>query len=119
MIASKVTDQRLGAIIDKQLELAEKGDRKAAEFVFKMCGGLNPSKLVQNNYYYGPKAGSRKGLRAKTPLGNRIRQYLKKHGPTKPATLAVELEAGLDEIEAELIARPERFRKGPAGWDAL
>ena len=119
MIASKVTDQRLGAIIEKQLELAEQGDRKAAEFVLKMCGCLNPSKLVQNNYYYGPKSKSRKGLRAKTPLGNRIRQYLLKHGPKKPATLAVELEAEPREIEAELAARPDRFRKGPAGWEAV
>lgn len=119
MITSKVTDQRLEAIIDKQLELAEKGDLKAAEFVIKMCGGQAPTKLVQNNYYYGPDSKERKGLKAKTRLGNRIKQYLLKHGPTKPVVLAVELEAEPEEIEAECAARPDRFRKGADGWEAV
>jgi hypothetical protein len=57
-------------------------------------------------------------LRAKTPLGNRIRQYLLKHGPTKPAVLAVKLDAEPREIETELAARPNRFRRGPSGWEA-
>jgi hypothetical protein len=58
------------------------------------------------------------GFRAKTRLGNRIKQYLLKHGPTKPVVLAVELKAAPEEIEAEFAARPDRFRKRPDGWEA-
>ena len=67
----------------------------------------------------GPRSKQRKALQAKTRLGNRVRQYLLKHGPTKPAVLAVELEAEPEEIEAELTARPDRFRKGRSGWEAV
>jgi hypothetical protein len=119
VMGDTVTDARLTKIIEKQIELAESGDRKAAEFVLKMCGVQAPSSIVQNNYYYAPDSKERKGLKAKTRLGNRIKQYLLKHGPTKPVVLAVELEAEPEEIEAEFAARPERFRKGPDGWEAI
>jgi hypothetical protein len=107
-MAASMTDQRLARIIDKQLELAEAGDRKAAEFVIKMCGGGSaPQTFVQNNYY--GEAGQ-----PKTPLGNRVKNYLKKHGATKPVILATELEADVEEVEREL-ARG-RFAKSTDGW---
>jgi len=107
-----VTDEKLQTIINKQIELAEQGDRKAAEFVLKLCGfGQTPAKLVQNNYYYGENGKTK----AKTPLGNRMAQYIRKHGPAKPASLATELDAELEEIEHELKSRPDRFRRGREG----
>ncbi len=119
-VTKTITDERLQTILETQIRKAEDGDLKAAEFVLKLCGhGQTPTKLIQNNYYYGPRSKQRKALRAKTRLGNRVRQYLLKHGPTKPAVLAVELEAEPEEIEAELAARPDRFRKGRNGWEAV
>jgi len=116
VMAATVTDERLQAIIEAQIKLAEQGNQKAAEFVLKLCGhGQTPTKLVQNNYYYGPQTKNRKGLRAKTPLGNRIAGYIASHGPTKPAILATELEAELAEIEGEINSRPDRFRRGRLG----
>ena len=117
-VTKAITDERLQAILETQIRKAEEGDLKAAEFVLKLCGhGQAPTKLVQQNYYYGPRSKQRKALQAKTRLGNRVRQYLLKHGPTKPAVLAVEAEP--EEIEAELTARPDRFRKGRSGWEAV
>lgn len=119
-VAAKVTDKRLEAILETQLKKAEEGDLKATEFIMKLCGyGQQPTNLTQTNYYkvYGSK--HRKGKRAKTPLSQRIRQYLRQHGPKKPATLAIDLDATAEEIEKSLNDRPEWFRRGLSGVEAV
>lgn len=111
LVAAKLTDDRLGVVVDNLLKKADAGDIKALDYLLTI-GGMKPvvpQQVVVNNFYEG-EADPPLVIRAGEPSPlQKITTYLSCAGPSSPEAIASQIDLPLDQVIKILDDNPTRF----------
>ena len=120
LVADRLTDDRLGTVIDCLVGKAEKGDTKALDYLLKL-GGMTPQSPQQvtiNNFYEGEQApqpdygrtipGTGTPAQPATPY-QQITTYLSVAGESTAHVIADQVQMHVCDVIKILDAHPERF----------
>lgn len=122
LVQEKLTDDRLGTVVDKLLDKADKGDTKALDYLLTIGGFRQaaPQTVVVQQFYEAPQspaAEPRRIVEAPTmSLSQRIIGYLGVAGVAKAAVIAEQLQIREAEIVRVLDDRPELFGVDEQGY---
>lgn len=116
LVAAKLTDDRLGVVVDKLLSKAETGDTKALDYLLTI-GGMKPGvpqQVVINNFYEGESSPTFErvipatGAQPATPW-QQITTYLSVAGPSTAHVIADQVQLPVEQVIKILDGHPERF----------
>lgn len=118
LVQDKLTDERLGAVVDRLMLKAEGGDTKALDYLLTLGGFKTtaPASITVNQFFDGELAeapipvANRAETRppAATPL-QAISLYLAHSGPQVPEVIASNLQLSTDDVVKVLDSHPTRF----------
>ena len=115
LVTSKLTDDRLGVVVDKLLSKAEAGDTKALDYLLTISGmkPTAPQQVTINNFYEGDPENPRtlvvSGEPGEATPEMKVTTYLSCAGPSSPEAIAGQVDVPVDQVIKILDDNPRRF----------
>jgi hypothetical protein len=113
LVQSKLTQERLGVVVDKLLSKAESGDTRALDYLLTI-GGMKstaPQQVTINNFYEGESENPRTLVvePGKATPEMQVTTYLSCAGPSSPVMIADQIGLPVDQVIKILDDNPRRF----------
>jgi hypothetical protein len=113
LVQSKLTEDRLGVVVDKLLSKAESGDTRALDYLLTISGmkPTAPQQVTINNFYEGDTENPETLVveRGEATPEMQVTTYLSCAGPSSAAMIADQIGLPVDQVIKILDNNPRRF----------